>query len=212
MAVKLLTAALVGALVGALVAGAGVWSWKQDQVEAAQARLRRQSARVVQAVRTTDRLHQEAEQFEARVETLQGRLQKATVAPGIAREPDGRYFGYIGSIALDHSPPTLTIDFADFLTGPEAEEAALAAGDEVLDYYVRNVNPKLRTLEISPDVRVTLETWDRHNIPDPKRVDIDLLARIFERPKPWEGNVVANGYWLTIEDGAIATLREQYVP
>jgi hypothetical protein len=44
----------------------------------------------------------------------------------------------------------IDIDYADFLTGEEAERAAADAGDEVNnDYYIRNVNPKVRTFSVS---------------------------------------------------------------
>jgi hypothetical protein len=44
----------------------------------------------------------------------------------------------------------IDIDYADFLTGDEAEKAAAAAGEEFEnDYFVRNVNPKVRTFSVS---------------------------------------------------------------
>lgn len=55
----------------------------------------------------------------------------------------------------------IEIDYADFLTGDEAERAAAEAGDEVNnDYYIRNVNTKLRTFSVSPGATFELPQGD----------------------------------------------------
>lgn len=106
------------------------------------------------------------------------------------------------------------MDLAEFFTGEEADRARAEDGypGEDLDYYVRNVNPKLRTFLLDHSADITLATWDRHNIPVEKPVEVDTFIRIFTRPKPWEQNVLSNGYWITVTDGIVTKLEEQYVP
>jgi hypothetical protein len=44
----------------------------------------------------------------------------------------------------------IDIDYADFLTGSAAEAAAAAAGDEFEnDYYISNLNPRLRSFRVT---------------------------------------------------------------
>ena len=63
----------------------------------------------------------------------------------------------------------LSIDYGEFLTGEEARQAAIEARcirrDEDLpnDYFIRNVNPKVREFTVSPSVAITTASrgrWD----------------------------------------------------
>jgi hypothetical protein len=86
-------------------------------------------------------------------------------APAVVAESDWqdarRRFGYIRSIDMDATPPTISFDAAQFLSGEAANEAAVEdgatpAGEPVPnDYYIRNPEPALETLPVAPGVRVT---------------------------------------------------------
>lgn len=219
---------LAAALAAALVAGITVYVWRSAELADRQDRLLDAVVDQTRAEIQADRLQTELQELRAIVRQLRAEAdelerelgdEEFEIAPALSTEPDGRYFGYLKSLDLNSNPPVLVIDFAEFLTGEAAQSAAEDAGvtepGEPVpnDYFIRNVNPKLRTLEIDEkQVRVVLATWDRHNIPDPKRVKLVTLARIFNQPKAWEMNVTHNGYWLTIDDGRIVRLEEQYVP
>lgn len=74
---------------------------------------------------------------------------------------DGTYFGYVMAIGIGDR--TITIDIAELLTGDAAvkaaiEDGALEAGETSIDndYYVRNKNPKLRTIHVGPTAPVNV--------------------------------------------------------
>ena len=67
--------------------------------------------------------------------------------------------GFITRAWNDGDIGRLQIDYADFLTGDEAAAAASAAGEESPppnDYFIRNLNTRLRTFSVSPDVVVEI--------------------------------------------------------
>jgi hypothetical protein len=138
-------------------------------------------------------------------------------APPLSTEPDGRYFGYIKSIAFG-SRSTITVDFAEFLIGDQAQKAAeeagaVAEGDPVPnDYFVSNVNPRLRTLRLDPEVAVEIETGGSTGGPDRRAISFDRWVHLFQTAKDELAGVATNGYWFAIRDGVIVKLREQWVP
>ena len=142
----------------------------------------------------------------------------ATGSTGAAAElEDGRHFGWITEIDPSGS---LTFDLAYFYMGDEANEIAAERGDETPvpnDYYIVNDNPKLRDLAVSPDVEISVFDWNRCC---DERVTVDLatFADVISDP---DGFVEADGrlyygqaspYWITVEDGAVTSIEEQYLP
>lgn len=126
--------------------------------------------------------------------------------------PDGRHFVYVTK--LHGTPPdaTLTFDLAEFLTGEAAAQAAAEHGDESPppnDYYIVNDNPKLRTIPVAPDV--TIQTIDWTN-----------CCELTDVPyTDWAGSLTAptdalygtgTQYWITVTDGQIVAIEEQYLP
>ena len=124
------------------------------------------------------------------------------------------------SIDTVPDPATLEFDVAEFLVGEEANTAAeedgkLAEGEGVPnDYYIRNEDTLTQPLEISPDVEVT-----RVNCPtgctDGVPGDFAELAATFDGQEytlddPYRGSDTQ--YWLTIDDGEVVAIDEQYLP
>jgi hypothetical protein len=78
------------------------------------------------------------------------------------RLPNGhiRACGKIEDVWIDGGVRMLKIDYVDFLTGAEADAAAIAdgfisPGEHVdNDYYTRNVNPKLREFAVAKNVDI----------------------------------------------------------
>jgi hypothetical protein len=108
----------------------------------------------------------------------------------------------------DAAASTLDFDLACWFTGDAAALAAAEDGEESPppnDYYVRNANPSLRTLDAESDATVA---W-LPNPGDPStETTITYAAWITDR----EGRGYQPGVWLTITAGAITEIREQYVP
>jgi hypothetical protein len=89
-------------------------------------------------------------------------IASTSALPGPELE-DGRHFGYLESIDLETPVSTVVFDLAYLLTGEEANQAAAENGYPTPvdnDYYIVNDNPRLRTLLVSPDIRIRLVDWD----------------------------------------------------
>jgi hypothetical protein len=127
---------------------------------------------------------------------------------------DGRHFGDI--VSIDVEDQTLVLDLAYFLTGDEANEAAEEHGDEVPvpnDYYIVNDNPKLRTLQVAPDVRLLVIDWgDCCELTEGEiQPFVDAFAtEDHEWDSMYQGSM--SWYWLTVEDGVVVEIEEQYLP
>ena len=108
----------------------------------------------------------------------------------------------------------MAFDLAYFLTGDEANQAAAEHGDETPvpnDYYIVNDNPRLRTLALAPDVEILFIDWSRCCEPVPG--ELGPFARSFEKhagDSPYQGDTVP--YWLTMEDGVVVKIEQQYLP
>jgi cell division protein FtsB len=129
-----------------------------------------------------------------------------------------RECGYIKKIYKKGGRYYLDIDYIQFLTGEAANEAAredgeIGPGETVPnDYYIRNVNPKIRTFLIDNNVEVFIQT-----IPGPemtiefvgkKSTDFASFKQRFETE-----NASRNmPHWITLEDSVVVKIEEQYVP
>jgi hypothetical protein len=136
-------------------------------------------------------------------------------SPSAALE-DGRHFGYVRSV--DPDAGTIEFDLAYFLSGQEANDAYHAAGGTgpvPNDHFVVNDNPMLRTLRLAPDVRLRLLDWNRccETFFDG---DMALFAEaIDQQGDVTDGDLIYRGqsqWWVTVEDGVVTVIEEQYSP
>jgi hypothetical protein len=130
---------------------------------------------------------------------------------------DGRNFGYVTSV--DVADATIEFDLALFYTGDEANEVAGERGDETPvpnDYYIVNDNPKLRTVPLSPDLEITLIDWNRCCDETFSPTLEDFAAAIAsDDPVTIDGRLTygrSSQYWLTVQDGSVVAIEEQYLP
>jgi len=125
---------------------------------------------------------------------------------------DGRHFVFVK--ALHGTPPdaSMTFDLAYFLTGDAANQAAAAHGDETPvpnDYYIVNDNPLLRTMPIAATVEIDAIDWT--HCCEPASVSYaDWAASIAHPTEALHGS--ESGWWITIADGRIEKIQEQYTP
>jgi hypothetical protein len=138
-------------------------------------------------------------------------------SPTDAALEDGEHFGYIQSMDVEGSPQTLVFDLAEFLQGEAANEAAredgvIGEGESVPnDYYIRNRNPRLRTLVLDDEVRITVVDWD--HCCETIRGDPALFATAFgEATHTGTYRGAASPYWLTVVGGRVVAIEEQYLP
>ena len=120
---------------------------------------------------------------------------------------DGRHLVLIKTV--DPGRRTVTFDLLQWFEGEAAAKAAAEDGEESPppnDYYIRNVNPRLRTLPVAADARLTLTrlTLGQGGGNAAGGVPVDLAT------------VAANGrdhlFWATVQGGRILRLEEQYIP
>lgn len=130
----------------------------------------------------------------------------------------------------------LVADYAQWLTGDEANQAAFEDGEIASieegvpnDYYIRNVNSRLRTLPIDDAAAVWLATPAEGSVTTIV-VSLDEWLALFNDGAPWDyeiddvpdfegphfgylgaGTVYAP-YWLIILDGEVIAIEQQYIP
>ncbi|MDO6745537.1 hypothetical protein Q4553_13265 [Tenacibaculum soleae] len=123
---------------------------------------------------------------------------------------------FIKNLTEKNGKNYIIADFVDFLTDEKAIEKAKQNGDADFDinkkgdtiyfvyndYYVSNVNPKLRTLELIPQIRI--ELWNY-----PKNNGIFNTVNINELNDHLSSKPIMI---LKIKNGIVTEMREQYVP
>jgi hypothetical protein len=139
----------------------------------------------------------------------------ATGEPGDTL-PDGRYFVQLTDIQGGEEGPLLVqYDLAYFLTGEEANQAAEDRGLETPvpnDYFIVNDNPKLRLTPLEGVYSVKY-------IPEGSGLSSPVKAHEAQF-LGWMGETVQTDFppkdtswwWVTIENGSIAKIEQQYLP
>jgi len=151
-------------------------------------------------------------------EPTQTQVQTST-QPAPPGPSPAEHFGYIRSVSTAGPAATLAFDEAQFLTGDAAQKAAeedgvVAHGESVPnDYYIRNRDKTTQTLRIANDAKITAKRCPlcRHGRPG----ELGPFLASFMKGRqtyadPYRGKYAL--YWLTIEDGQVAAVDEQYVP
>jgi hypothetical protein len=138
-------------------------------------------------------------------------------SPVDAALEDGRHFGYVRSV--DPAAGTMEFDLAYFLSGKEADRAYQEAtgdtGHVPNDHFVVNDNPMLRTFTLAPNVRLRLLDWN-HCCETFFDGDLALFAQaIGEQADVTDGDLIYRGqssWWITIQNGVVTEIEEQYSP
>jgi hypothetical protein len=137
----------------------------------------------------------------------------STAATPTTSEPvvlaDGRHPVYLKTVDPDR--PTITFDLIQFFTGEAATKAAAEDGEESPppnDYYIRNVNSRLRTLPVRPDAPITVNVLAAPSTGSSTKdvsVTIDELASYF----PNSGTAP---FWITVAQGQVTKIAQQFLP
>lgn len=126
-----------------------------------------------------------------------------------------RQFAYIRRLVYGH-PGQVSADYAQFLTGAAAIQASKKDGNETPppnDYYIVNVNPRVRLLPVHPNASVKLTTKPGEGaVAEGYASDVKMLANYFSADVDEWAGFRADGYWLTIENGLVVAIEEQYTP
>jgi hypothetical protein len=120
---------------------------------------------------------------------------------------DGRHAVRITTV--DTEGRTVTVDVIQFLTGDAAIKAASAAGQESPppnDYFIVNDNPKLRTLPVAAGAPVTVNAllaMETGSATKNVSISFGKLAQLQNQ------NAL---FWITVRDGRVTAIAEQYIP
>jgi hypothetical protein len=121
---------------------------------------------------------------------------------------DGRHPVHLKTVNPDRR--RVTFDLVSFFTGEAAAEAAKEDGQESPppnDYYIRNTNSRLRTLPVRQGAPVTVNVLASSQTGNSTRnvtVSLDRLARY--------QNLDRALFWITVRDGQVTRLAEQFLP
>ncbi len=122
---------------------------------------------------------------------------------------DGRHPVFI--VSVDDVRRTMVVDEVQFLTGAAAAKAAAEDGRESPppnDYYIRNQNPRKRTVPVAEGARITVNGLTEEETGSAtKSVPLELgeLASYFPNPEhPL--------FWVTVEAGQALRVEQQYLP
>jgi hypothetical protein len=126
----------------------------------------------------------------------------APKAPVLA---DGRYDAYIRQV--NSRGDYVVVDLVQVFDGQAAVDAAIADGmardqAQVLGVYVRNQNPRLRTLSVADDVRLDLRGGDCEA---PRN---HQLAKLATDAQEMSGPVHTYYFTLTVAGGAVHRVQE----
>jgi hypothetical protein len=139
-----------------------------------------------------------------------------TAEPAGDTLPDGRYFVQLTDIqGGEEGPLLLQYDLAYFLTGEDANQAAADRGLETPvpnDYFIVNDNPKLRLAPIEGVYSVKY-------IPEGSGLSTPVKAHEAQF-LGWMGESVQTDFppkdtswwWITIANGSVTKIEQQYLP
>jgi hypothetical protein len=118
---------------------------------------------------------------------------------------DGRYDSYIRTV--DTNRQRLVVDLVQVFKYPASVDAAIADGlphdqAQVLDVWVRNQNPRLRTLPLASDLQIDLLPGDCIESRNHQLAKLIKDSRAISNSRP------AYYFTLTVADGAVHQIQE----
>ena len=122
---------------------------------------------------------------------------------------DGRHPVIIKTVDADRR--RITFDLIQFYQGDDATREAAKDHQESPppnDYYIRNANPKLRTLPVRGDATITTNTLTAGSTGSATtnvQVPLDRFAIVLPRSG-------AGPFWITVRHDQVVKIAEQYVP
>jgi hypothetical protein len=140
----------------------------------------------------------------------------STTEPAGDQLPDDTYFVQLSGLeGGEEGPPVVVYDLAYFLTGEQANQEAAARGMETPvpnGYFIVNDNPKLRRTPLSDSFSVKYIPEGSGTSTPEKAHQAQFLG--------WLGGSVQTDFppadtswwWITIANGQITTIKQQYLP
>ena len=205
-------------IAAALITAAAVWAVMNARVQDEVARVDAALEQVADLESEVDSLSASLAAAESDVPSAASTATAATTATagstGADTATSEKQFCFMMGGTWEGETPVLAVDYAQMLSGTEAAAAATADGAESPppnDYYIVNDNPKIR--EFPADKTMVVKVTSKDDGVEPQGYDMpfgqwyDILTggsgSDFVRNAP---------YWITIEDGTIVAIEEQFLP
>jgi hypothetical protein len=122
---------------------------------------------------------------------------------------DGRHPARI--TAIDADGKQVTIDVVQFFLGEAATEAARADHAPDVpppnDHWIRNVNPRLRSLSVAADAPVVVNTLSANETGSATSNSTISLSKLASY-----GDITGALFWITTRDGAVTGIAQQWMP
>jgi hypothetical protein len=131
----------------------------------------------------------------------------ATSEPAVLA--DGRHPVYLKTV--DTGQRTITFDLIQFFTGDAATKAAAEDGKESPppnDYYIRNVNPRLRTLPVAAGAPITVNLLAAQATGSATK-DVPVTLEKLASYLPAQRNPL---FWITVAQGQVTRMAQQFLP
>lgn len=123
---------------------------------------------------------------------------------------DGRHPIYIRTV--DPDSRKITFDLIQFYFGDDAAKEAAKDGKESPppnDYYIRNLNPALRTLPVPADAPIIVNTLAAGYTGSATR-NVNVQLYRLEIMLDFRGN--SPPFWITVRNEQVIRIAEQYLP
>jgi hypothetical protein len=123
--------------------------------------------------------------------------------------------GFVDKVWEQGGKRYISIDYADFLTGDAAVQAAVADGviapGETIpnDYYIRNINPQKREFQVAPTALITTNSWEYM---DRSITWGQFMSFWSASPPDRAGRLRYHPWWLEREGPVVMLLEEPYLP
>jgi len=134
-----------------------------------------------------------------------------TASPALA---DGRHYAKIKVVAVD--PDSVTFDVREYFTGEAADQAAVADGvikeGESMpdDIYVRNDSKETTTLDVAPSTQVGVLKMNGGSTETAPMSFAEFEKKYKAAKDP--GALRQHGYWITVTNGEVTAIEEQFHP
>jgi len=214
----LIVAIVVTAVIAVLVGAGGAWLARAAEIRDLEERLASAERRLAEIAESAGALagtDDSQETTPAEPAEAEPADEEIDAEPGAEAEAEsGRVPAIVTDVRTTGGVHYVTLDYIQFLTGDEAAAAAAARGDESPPpngYYIVNENPRLREFPVRNGIAVHV-VYAPSGGSVPEGLTVPLADWVAAMPGPSGAYYRIPFYWVTLTDGTVTALEQQYLP
>lgn len=121
---------------------------------------------------------------------------------------NGQHLGYIKSVSFNNGDYSMKIDYVQWISPCPGELGEFECPN---GYKIVNSNSLLRTFPISNNITVTSLTEPGAGLYNngPQQISLNSFHNLFKSNTLWTDSIP---FWITIKNGVVTEIAEQYVP